>query len=62
MLVPSKPRPTTHIPITVPPEKATFRALPIPLSLAAFAVLTLALVATVIPMYPAQIENTAPIK
>ncbi len=31
-----------------------------PLSFAAFAVLTFALVATVIPKYPASVENTAP--
>ena len=32
----------------------------IPFSFAAFAVLTFAFVATVIPKYPASVENTAP--
>ena len=49
MLRPTIPRPTTQRPITAPPENAIERALFIPLSLAAFAVLTFALVATVIP-------------
>jgi nitroreductase len=48
-LTPSAPSPATHIPITAPPENAMERALFIPLSLAALAVLTFALVATVIP-------------
>ena len=56
------PSPTTLIPITEPPEKATFNALFIPFSIAALAVLTLALVATFIPKYPARAENTAPTK
>ena len=46
---PRRPRPATHIPITAPPENATLSALFIPLVLAALAVLTFALVATVIP-------------
>ena len=48
-LTPNAPSPATHIPITAPPENAMERALFIPLSLAALAVLTFALVATVIP-------------
>ena len=59
-LTPSAPRPATHIPITAPPENAMERALFIPPSFAAFAVLTLAFVATVIPQYPAIVENRAP--
>ena len=43
------PRPTTHIPITTPPEKATSRALPRPPFHAALVVLTFAFVATFIP-------------
>ena len=58
---PINPKPTTDIPITAPPEKATFNALFIPDCLAAFAVLTFALVATLIPKYPANAENVAPI-
>jgi branched-subunit amino acid transport protein AzlD len=46
--------------MTEPPAKATSRALP-RLVLAALVVLTLALVATLIPMYPARPEQTAPI-
>ncbi len=45
---PARPSPTTDIPITVPPEKATPRALGRP-DLAAWVVRTLALVATLIP-------------
>ena len=61
-LTPSIPRPTTHIPITAPPEKATERAPDIPDSLAALAVLTLAFVATFIPKNPAKVEKAAPIR
>ena len=60
MLTPSTPSPATHIPITAPPENAIESALFIPLSFAAFAVLTFAFVATLIPKYPASVENTAP--
>ena len=59
-LTPRTPRPATHIPITAPPENAIESALFIPPSLAAFAVLTFAFVATVIPKYPARVENNAP--
>ena len=47
--IPIIPNPTTHIPITTPPEKATSRALPRPPFHAAFVVLTFAFVATFIP-------------
>ena len=47
---PRRPRPTTHIPMTEPPENAIDRALFMPLVRAAFAVRTLALVATFMPM------------
>ena len=57
---PKTPRPTTESPITAPPLNAILRALFIPLSLAAFAVRTFAIVATVIPKYPARVENNAP--
>ena len=46
--------------ITAPPENAMDSALFIPLSFAAFAVLTFAFVATFIPKYPASVENNAP--
>ena len=59
-LTPKSPKPTTDIPITAPPENAIDKALFIPLVLAAFAVLTLAFVATFIPKYPAKVENIAP--
>ena len=54
------PRPTTHRPITEPLRKATFRALFMPPSSAAHAVLTLPLVATCMPKKPASTENAAP--
>ena len=53
------PRPTTPSPMTEPPEKATSRAFPKE-SLAAFAVRTLAFVATFMPKYPASAEQNAP--
>ena len=46
---PRSPKPTTVIPITAPPEKATFKACVIPPVIAALAVLTFAFVATFIP-------------
>ena len=60
--MPSKPSPTTDIPITAPPEKAIERARFMPPSLAAFAVRTFAFVATLIPKYPARVEKIAPIR
>ena len=48
------------MPMTAPPEKATDRAAFMPLSFAAAAVRTFALVATFIPMKPAAVEKTAP--
>ena len=60
ILTPRSPRPTTDIPITAPPLNAIERALFIPPVLAAFAVLTLAFVATLIPKYPARIEQSVP--
>ena len=62
MLTPNRPSPTTQSPITAPPRNATDKAAAIPFSFAAFAVLTFALVATVIPQKPAIIEKKAPIK
>ena len=56
---PRTPRPTTPMPITEPPEKAISSAFPID-SWAAFVVLTLALVATCIPINPANPEHSAP--
>ncbi len=58
-LIPINPSPTTDMPMTAPPEKATARALFCP-CWAAAAVRTLAFVATVMPMYPASIELAAP--
>src|SRR5690606_10015268 len=52
--------PTTPIPITDPPAKAISNALP-RLSLAALVVLTLAFVATLIPIKPARAEQNAPV-
>ena len=58
---PSTPRPTTLRPITDPPVKATFNAFA-KLVLAAFVVLLLALVATLIPKNPAKPDVMAPTK
>ena len=58
-LKPKIPRPTTPSPITEPPVKATSIALPREI-LAALVVLTLALVATRIPINPARAEQMAP--
>src|SRR5690606_20945255 len=58
-LRPKTPRPTTPRPMTEPPAKATSRALPKEV-LAACVVLTLALVATRIPIKPARAEQMAP--
>ena len=57
--IPNTPRPTTPRPITLPPANAISKAFP-RLTLAAFVVLTLAFVATCIPMYPANAEQSAP--
>ncbi len=51
--------PTTDRPITSPPRKATFSALLMP-ARAAFAVLELALTATLMPTKPATVEESAP--
>ena len=56
---PKTPSPTTLIPITDPPVKATFNA-EAKLVLAAFVVRLFALVATFIPRNPAKPEVTAP--
>jgi hypothetical protein len=53
------PRPTTHIPITVPPVNATESAFTSEVRAAAV-VLTLARVATRIPKKPASPEQLAP--
>ena len=55
------PSPTTDIPITEPPAKATRSAGAIE-ARAAFAVRTLAAVATRIPNQPATAEQSAPIR
>ena len=56
---PSRPRPTTTIPITAPEEKAIFSPL-LRESLHALAVLAFAEVAVLIPMFPARAERIAP--
>src|SRR5690606_24896633 len=58
-LRPKTPKPTTPNPITEPPAKATSRALPKEV-LAACVVLTLALVATFMPIKPAKAEQMDP--
>ena len=58
-LSPKTPRPTTPNPITAPPAKATSSAAPNDF-LAALVVLTLAFVATRIPINPANAEQIAP--
>src|SRR3990172_9732365 len=58
---PKTPNPTTPIPITDPPAKAISNAFPNPVR-AALVVLTLAFVATLIPMNPASAEHIAPTK
>ena len=57
---PKTAKPDTPNPITDPPVKDTFKACA-KLVLAACAVLTFALVATFIPIYPAVALKTAPI-
>ena len=57
---PKTANPATPRPITVPPLNATFIALG-KLVFAASAVLTFALVAILIPIFPASAEKTAPI-
>ena len=52
----------TVSPMTEPPKKAMFRASDAPLTFAATAVLTLALVAAYIPIKPAMPEHKAPSK
>ena len=59
LLKPITPKPTTPIPITEPPVKATSIALPKEF-LAALVVLTLAFVATRMPINPARAEQMAP--
>ena len=59
LLKPRTPRPTTPRPMTEPPANATSRALANEL-LAALVVLTLAFVATFIPINPASAEQIAP--
>ena len=57
---PNTAKPATPKPITEPPVKDTFNALA-KLVRAAWVVRTFAKVATFIPTYPANAENTAPI-
>ena len=59
MLNPNTANPATPSPITVPPEKETFKACG-KLVLAAWVVRTLALVAIRIPIFPANAEKKAP--
>ena len=59
-ITPNNPKPTTHMPITAPPLKAIPKALFIPCSLAAVAVLELEFVALFIPIIPAKALNKAP--
>ena len=56
---PRSPSPVTHIPITVPLEKAIINP-SFKLRLQALAVLAFADVATRIPIFPATAENIAP--
>ena len=58
--IPTKPIAATVKPIIEPPKKAILRASEGPWSLAATAVLTLALVAEYIPIKPAIPEQRAP--
>ena len=59
MPTPSKPRPTTSMPVIAPPLKATSSAGPMP-RVAACAVRTLALTETFMPMKPQAPDSTAP--
>ena len=59
ILNPNTAKPATPSPMTVPPPKATLRALG-RLVLAACVVLEFASVAILIPIFPAKPENTAP--
>ena len=61
MVISSIPRPTTVNPMTEPEEKATRNPL-FRLSEAAWAVRALELVAIFMPMKPASMENTPPVK
>src|SRR5690606_27795203 len=58
-LKPNTPKPTTPNPMTAPPANATSKALPKEV-LAACVVLTLALVATFMPIKPANAEQMEP--
>ena len=60
--MPTNPIAATVRPIIEPPKNATLSAEAAPPSLAATAVLTLALVAVYIPIYPADPEHKAPRK
>ena len=57
--IPSRARPTTLIPITLPPEKETFSA-SVMFFMAALVVREFAAVATFIPIKPARAEQAAP--
>ena len=57
----NKARPATNIPVTAPDLKARLNPEPNPL-LAAWAVRTLALTETFMPIYPVAADNTAPTK
>ena len=56
---PSKPNPTTSMPVTAPPRNATSRAGPMP-RVAAWAVRTLALTEMFMPIKPHAPDSTAP--
>ena len=58
-VTPSRPRPTTSMPVMAPPRKATCSAGPMP-CVAAWAVRTLARTETFMPMKPQAPESTAP--
>ena len=59
-MTPSKPKPTTAIPMTAPPENAISKALFIPSSRADVATRELLATAPRIPKYPAVADKVAP--
>ena len=60
-VTPSRPSPTTSMPVMAPPRNATSSAGPMP-RVAAWAVRTLALTEMFMPMKPQAPESTAPIR
>ena len=59
-VAPSRPRPTVNMPAMPPVRNATFKAAGSEPALAAAAVRTLPLVASVMPMYPVSPDRNAP--